>query len=186
MSSCSKARKKTGGKKQGKNKGNTGVGIDVPFWDLFDITFKYLLEIISPIVGWCLAGTFTNKGNRKHRKEDNFARRMRREDHPNWKSRVCLAGCFLCDEQTLKFGIHKTFSLAICRCLKTSTWAVSWLSFGNMFFAWFPASFDQRPWPRWFRVFFLASQIRTAWIQAVFSRRPGAEVLVLYEIVWWW
>ena len=30
------------------------------FGDWFRITFKYLLEIISPIVGWCSSGTFTN------------------------------------------------------------------------------------------------------------------------------
>ena len=30
------------------------------FGDLFHITFKYLLEIISPILGWCSIGTFTN------------------------------------------------------------------------------------------------------------------------------
>ena len=28
--------------------------------DWFHITFPYLLEIISPIVGWCSIGTFTN------------------------------------------------------------------------------------------------------------------------------
>ena len=40
-------------------------GIDVPgFGDLFHITqtniIKYLLDTISPIVGWCSIGTFTN------------------------------------------------------------------------------------------------------------------------------
>ena len=31
-----------------------------PFLRILIITFKYLLEIISPIVGWCPIGTFTN------------------------------------------------------------------------------------------------------------------------------
>ena len=37
----------------------TGVG-KCPFLGILNITFKYLLEIISPIVGWCSIGTFTN------------------------------------------------------------------------------------------------------------------------------
>ena len=31
-----------------------------PFLGILNITFKYLLEIISPILGWCSIGTFTN------------------------------------------------------------------------------------------------------------------------------
>ena len=31
-----------------------------PFLGILNITFNYLLEIISPIVGWCSIGTFTN------------------------------------------------------------------------------------------------------------------------------
>ena len=37
----------------------TGVG-KCPFLGILNITFKYLLEFISPIVGWCSIGTFTN------------------------------------------------------------------------------------------------------------------------------
>ena len=37
----------------------TGVG-KCPFFGILNITFKYLLDIISPIVGWCSIGTFTN------------------------------------------------------------------------------------------------------------------------------
>ena len=37
----------------------TGVG-KCPFLGILKITFKYMLEIISPIVGWCSIGTFTN------------------------------------------------------------------------------------------------------------------------------
>ena len=37
-----------------------GLGLMSLFGDLFHITFKYLLEIVSPIVGWCSIGTFTN------------------------------------------------------------------------------------------------------------------------------
>ena len=37
----------------------TGVG-KCPFLGILNITFKYLLEIISPMVGWCSIGTFTN------------------------------------------------------------------------------------------------------------------------------
>ena len=36
-----------------------GVG-KCPFLGILNITFKYLLEIISPILGWCSIGTFTN------------------------------------------------------------------------------------------------------------------------------
>ena len=36
----------------------TGVGT-CPFLRILNITFKYLLEIISPIVGWCSIGKFT-------------------------------------------------------------------------------------------------------------------------------
>ena len=37
-----------------KDRGIAGVGIDVPtFGDLFHITFTHLVDIISPIVGWC-------------------------------------------------------------------------------------------------------------------------------------
>ena len=36
-------------------------GVDkCTFFEILKITFNYLLEIISPIVGWCLIGTFTN------------------------------------------------------------------------------------------------------------------------------
>ena len=37
----------------------SGVG-KCPSLGILNITFKYLLEIISPIVGWCSIGTFTN------------------------------------------------------------------------------------------------------------------------------
>ena len=42
-----------------KEWGETGVG-KYPFSGILNITFTYLLEVISPIVGWCLIGTFTN------------------------------------------------------------------------------------------------------------------------------
>ena len=42
----------------------TGVGIDVPFGGICFTSPSghkgYLLEIVSPIIGWCLLGTFTN------------------------------------------------------------------------------------------------------------------------------
>ena len=38
---------------------SSGVG-KCPFLGILNITFKYLLEIISPILGWCSIGTFTN------------------------------------------------------------------------------------------------------------------------------
>ena len=37
----------------------SGVG-KCPFFGILNITFPYLLEIISPIVGWCSIGTFTS------------------------------------------------------------------------------------------------------------------------------
>ena len=37
----------------------SGVG-KCPFLGILNITFKYLLEIISPILGWCSIGIFTN------------------------------------------------------------------------------------------------------------------------------
>ena len=36
-----------------------GIG-KCPFLRILNITFKYLLHILSPIVGWCSIGTFTN------------------------------------------------------------------------------------------------------------------------------
>ena len=33
--------------------------VNVPFWGSLNITFKYLLDIISPMVGWCSIRTFT-------------------------------------------------------------------------------------------------------------------------------
>ena len=36
-----------------------GVG-KCPILGILDITFKYLLEIISPILGWCSIGTFND------------------------------------------------------------------------------------------------------------------------------
>ena len=38
---------------------DSGVG-QCPFLRILNITLKYLLEFISPIVGWCSIGTFTN------------------------------------------------------------------------------------------------------------------------------
>ena len=37
----------------------TGLG-KCPFLGILNITFKYLLDIISPVVGWCSIRTFTN------------------------------------------------------------------------------------------------------------------------------
>ena len=37
----------------------TGVS-KCPLLGILNITFKYLLDIISPILGWCWIGTFTN------------------------------------------------------------------------------------------------------------------------------
>ena len=55
------------GTPQGKRDGhcfeNTGVG-KCPFLGNLNITFKYLLDIISPIVGWCSIRTFTNPWNK--------------------------------------------------------------------------------------------------------------------------
>ena len=43
----------------------TGVG-KCPFLGILNITFKYMLAIISPKVGWCSIGTFANPWLNQH------------------------------------------------------------------------------------------------------------------------
>ena len=43
-----------------KHRSLTAGVVKCPILGILDITFKYLLEIISPILGWCSIGTFND------------------------------------------------------------------------------------------------------------------------------